>query len=332
MGWIEIEIETTSEGVEPVTGIALMAGIGGLVVDDPKDIRAYLAGGQAPRWAYVDDSLLCDPDRAVRLRAYVADDSQGRSQWEELRLGLLALKQGDSAGAYGSLGWTLRNVAEEDWANNWKAYFKPFPVGQRLVVKPTWEHWDAGDGRVVVEIDPGSSFGTGQHESTRLCMELMEGCVTQGARLLDIGCGSGILTATGLLLGVGFAIGVDIEEHALRTTEENLRQNGIAPERYALYGGDVASDQELRRRLSADGERADLAVVNIVADVILSMAPYLPSFLKQGGTLIASGVIEGRRGEVVEGLTNAGFTLLEDRSEGEWRALKLHLREHLSKN
>jgi ribosomal protein L11 methyltransferase len=319
--WIEIVIETTSLGVEPVTGSILMAGIAGLVVDDPRDIRDYLAGPEVPRWVLVDDSLLGDPDRATVIRAYVADNDQGRRQWEDLLGSLLSIKENDGDGAYGPLSWHLRNVKEEDWENNWKAFFKPFAVGEKLVVKPTWEPWDEKGGRAVLEIDPGSSFGTGQHETTRLCLELMESRVASGTRLLDIGCGSGILMIAGLLLGAGFALGVDVEENAIRTAGENLEQNGIATDRYALRTGDIASQIELRREFGREENLADLVTVNIVADIILEMAPYFVSFMKPEGCLLVSGIIDGRQEEVVGRLAQAGFVLREGRRAGDWHAL-----------
>ena len=332
MDWVEIIINTTTQGVEPVTGLILMAGIPGLTVDDPEDIRRYLEGPRAARWDYVDDSLLENPGRGTLIRAYVADNGQGRRQWAHLRRGLLSLKKGDGEGLFGSLSWRLRDVKEEDWANNWKAFFKPFAVGERLAVKPTWETWDGEEGRTVVEIDPGSSFGTGQHHTTRMCLEMMERLIKPGMRILDVGCGSGILMAAGLLLGAGFAAGVDVEENALLTAGGNLRQNGLAPERYALYMGDITSDSGLRQSLieaGKDGDAAngkdicgaDLVAANIVAGVILDMAPYFGAFLKRTGNLLVSGIIDDRRDEVIRRLTEAGFTLKETARSGDWNAL-----------
>ena len=321
MDWIEIRIETTTDGVEPVSGLILMAGIAGLVVDDPKDIQEYLAGPQAARWDYVDEGLLRDPERSPVVRAYVADNEQGERQWEDLRRSLLALKESDAAGLYGSLDWRRLRVREEDWANNWKAFFKPFAVGEKLVVKPSWERWERDDGRIVLEIDPGSSFGTGQHESTRLCLEVLEKYVIPGATMVDLGCGSGILAIAGLLFGAGHALCVDVEENALHTAKENLRKNKIAPERYTMYAGDLTAEPELRRRLASAERRADLVVANIVADVILGMAPYFTALLKPDGRLLVSGIIDEREAEVKAGLEQAGFAPIEARCAGGWCAI-----------
>ncbi len=320
MDWIEVRIETSSQGVEPITGLVLMAGIPGLVVDDPKDLQNYLESPQAARWDYVEDSLLANPDRPVVIRAYVADNEQGRRQWESLSNDLAALQAGDQEGLYGDLSWSLANVKEEDWANNWKAYFKPFAVGERLVIKPTWESWEQEEGQVILEIDPGSSFGTGQHHTTRLCLELLEKHIDPGMKVLDLGCGSGILMIAALLLGADRAVGADVEENAVRTARENLEQNGISSDKYALHCGDLTADEELLERLGGKAGGADMITANIVADVILAMTPYFSGFLRPEGRLLVSGIIDERRQEVQDRVGQAGFALLESGQSGEWNA------------
>ena len=316
MDWMEITIKTSHEGIEPVAGMMLMAGMSGWLINDPRDIQHYLEGPQAARWDYVDEDLLRNPDRETEMRVYVGDNAQGQAQWETLRDGLVAMKGDDGAGLYGSLDWHVRMVKDEDWANNWKAYFKPFSVGSRLIVKPTWEPLAQTEGRAVLEIDPGSSFGTGQHHTTKMCMKLMEKYVRKDDVILDIGCGSGILMIAGLLLGAAFAAGVDVEEHSVVTAEENIRQNGIKQDRYALYCGDLTDDERLRTILA----KADLLVINIVADVIIGMAPYYADMLAEEGKLLVSGVIDDRRGDVVDRLAREGFTLIEEMASGEWNA------------
>ena len=324
MDWIEITILTTTEGLEPVTGLVLMAGIPGLVVDDPKDLRDYLAGPHPARWDYADQSLMQTLDRETVIRVYIADNEQGRRQGEYLRAGLISLMESDAERSFGSLSQSMREVKEEDWANNWKAYFKPFSVGERLVVKPTWEEWDRRDGRIVLEIDPGSSFGTGQHHTTRMCLELLERQIEPGMRILDLGCGSGILMTAGLLLGAAHATGVDVDENAVITAEKNLKQNGLAPDSYTLYCGDLTAEPRLRRILSAADCRVNLIAANIVAGIILQMAPYFSPLLKPDGRLLVSGIIDERREEVVQTLTSAGFALAEDIQSDDWHALLFH--------
>ncbi|MCL1849248.1 MAG: 50S ribosomal protein L11 methyltransferase [Clostridiales bacterium] len=336
MDWIEITIQTSAEGIEPVTGMMLMEGISGWVIDDPRDIQRYLEGQQARRWDYVDDSLLRNLKREAEIRVYVGDNGQGQGQLQSLRSRLDGMKSSDARGVFGSLDWRTRKVKEEDWANNWKAFFKPFPVGRRLVVKPSWETVEDTEGRVVLEIDPGSSFGTGQHHTTKMCLEMIEKYIRQGDVILDVGCGSGILMAAGLLLGAAFAAGVDVEEHSVRTARENILLNRINGDRFALYCGDLTADPGLRKVLGSleihAGQPgttcADLLVVNIVADVILRMAPYFVGLLAGGGRLLVSGVIDSRRDEVLGVLMDEGFALEEEQGSGEWKAFVLRLREN----
>jgi ribosomal protein L11 methyltransferase len=327
MEWLEVSIETTTLGTEVLTGLTLSLGINGMVIDDPADLERYLADPRAARWDGVDEALLTGRDRGAQARVYLPNDKQGLARWAALRRGLARLRREDGAGRYGALAWTLATVREEDWANNWKAYFKPFTIGERLVVKPTWETWAGEDGRLILEIDPGSSFGTGQHHTTRLCLELLEKYSRPGQEVLDLGCGSGILFIAALLLGAKRAVGADIEENAGKTAADNALLNHLPQSRFAVYTGDVAADEALRRRLGWGGEWADLLLVNIVADVILALTPYLAGFLRPAGCLLVSGLIEDRAPEVLAALEGAGFSLIERRRGEDWHALALRRRQ-----
>jgi len=336
MDWIEIEIETTTLGSEHVAGLIIMSGFQGYVIQDPEDIKRLAEKKTESGWDYIEENLLL-PDSSkgsgVLVTAYAAANSQGRGQLDELQARLSDLKAGSEAGALGSLNWRLKNVAEEDWANNWKAYFKPFPVGAKLVIKPTWESWDCGDDRLLLEIDPGSSFGTGQHQTTKLCLEMLEERLQPGDRVLDLGCGSGILLIAALLLGASFAAGVDIDENSLGTTEANLKQNSIQPERYVLLRGDLASDVDLRVKLhrlesrhcqevvkDPFGTLFDLITANIVADVIIRMSSYFFFLLRPGGHLLVSGIIDERLDEVVDIISRSGLSLVDKRGDAGWHA------------
>ena len=214
----------------------------------------------------------------------------------------------------------MKNVREEDWANNWKQYFKPLKVGNKLLVKPSWENYDADDERIILEIDPASSFGTGQHNTTKLCLELLEESVKGGDKVLDLGCGSGILSIGAMLLGAGSAVAVDIEENAVAAAAENSEKNNISSDVYTVYRGDVISDAELSDKI---GEEYDLITANIVADVLIAMREIFRKKIKDGGILIISGIIDERKDEVVDAVVGAGFKVLKS-AEGEgWAAVKL---------
>ncbi len=227
----------------------------------------------------------------------------------------------DTDHAYGRLEAICSGIREEDWANNWKQYFKPFPVGKKLYIKPSWEPVTAAaDGRTILEIDPASSFGTGQHHTTRLCLELMESEIQSETRILDMGCGSGILFIGGMLLGAKEAYAVDIEENATRIATGNAAENHLNPDSYTISCGNVISDTALVEKI---GGGYDVITANIVADVIKAMAPLFPKFLRDNGILILSGIITERADEVLETVTACDFTVLEKKEASGWCAVKL---------
>lgn len=210
---------------------------------------------------------------------------------------------------------TAANCAEEDWINNWKKYFKPIPVGNRLLVRPMWEdEYEAGD-RVVLHLEPGLAFGTGTHETTRLCMQLLEKTAVNGSRVLDIGTGSGILAITALLLGAKEAVGVDIDEVAVRTAHENAALNGVE-NHLTLFCGDLTE--------KVTGT-FDVICANIVADVIIRLSADVTKFMHADSTLLVSGIFEERCEEVKSALCAAGLNICEMKTEGGWRALRLCL-------
>lgn len=228
------------------------------------------------------------------------------------------LKANDKDDFYGSLDVEIDCVREEDWANNWKQYYKPFTVGEKLIVKPSWEDVSNTDGRKILEIDPASSFGTGQHHTTRLVMELLEKQIHEGDRMLDLGTGSGILSIAGLLLGAKQAVMVDIFENSVRTAKENTEKNGFGSDMVSAYVGNISDDEPLREKIGAG---FDIITANIVADVIISMSPYFSGFLKKNGKLIVSGIITERLDEVLSALkeNNIGVESISEK-EG-WNAI-----------
>ena len=321
MNWIETQIITASAGVDALCAMLTDLGIKGFSIADPADFQEFLQNKEG-KWDYIDQDLLGMAQGNTTVTVYLPDNAQGAEQLVALRAMLAQIHARDDAQLFGTLELTLKNVREEDWANNWKQYFKPFTVGERLLIKPSWEMCENPWNRAVLEIDPASSFGTGQHHTTRLCLELLEQLMHPGDRVLDLGCGSGILSIGALLLGASGATAVDIEENAAATATENARKNHIDPTLYRVFCGNVLEDETLCREI---GDGYDLICANIVADVLIAMKQLFRQFLRPEGTLIVSGIIMERRDEVLDQLKKAGFALLEVREKEGWAAASLRI-------
>lgn len=318
MEWKQVRIMTAHEGIEPVAAVLLELGVGGYTVEDAEDFAQFLRS-ETPHWDYVDDSLRYLENCETCLTVYLADNAQGAAQFARLLEELERLRALDNGHSWGRLAAECVNIREEDWADNWKQYFKPVPVGKRLMIKPTWESLpDAGE-RMVLEIDPSASFGTGTHYTTRLCMELLEQTIHGGEEILDMGCGSGILGIACMLLGAKEVTAVDIDENAVRIAMENYRQNHIAPEKVRALCGDITRDEKLREQVCV--RRYKVILANIVADVILAMLDTLTACLEEGGSLLLSGIITERERDILEGLHRAGLRVCTRREEGGWVAL-----------
>lgn len=321
MNWTQVDIYTTTEAIDLLSSKIQDLGIRGCMVQDAQDFQEFLEQKDG-RWDYLEDGLMELAHCETCITVYLPEDGQGAETLSALRDMLAQLRAADPEHIYGRLEMQCSGIREEDWANNWKQYFKPFPVGKKLYIKPSWEAPTAeAAGRTVLEIDPASSFGTGQHHTTRLCLELMESEIQPGAtRLLDLGCGSGILFIGSLLLGAKSAYAVDIEENAVRIAGENAAENHLDPDSYTISCGNVITDAALTEAI---GTGYDVITANIVADVIKAMAPLFPRFLKPDGTLILSGIITERADEVLETVTAQGFAVLEKREASGWCAVKL---------
>lgn len=319
MNWTEVNIYTTTEGVDILCASLMDIGIKGFVVKDSSDFKEFLENKDG-KWDYIDDDLMNLSNCETCLTVYLPDNSQGMEMMISLRALLKQIKSNDDNNMFGRLELELLQVKEEDWANNWKQYFKPLKVGKKLLVKPSWEECSNNDERVVLEIDPASSFGTGQHNTTKLCLELLEESLNSGDRVLDLGCGSGILSIGAMLLGASEITAVDIEQNAVETAIENAGKNNIPEDKYTAYCGDIISDHELCEKI---GSGYDLITANIVADVLIAMSDLFRQKLKNNGILIISGIITERKDEVVNAVVNSGFEVIET-AEGEgWAAVKL---------
>ena len=319
MNWTEINIYTTTEGVEPLCGCLLGLGINGFVVKDAKDFEDFLSD-KTGNWDYIDDDLMGLKNCETCVTVYLPENSQGADFLLAIKEEVARLAERDTEKNFGRLEVELSNVKEEDWANNWKQYFKPLTIGKKLLIKPSWETYDKKDNRKILEIDPASSFGTGQHNTTQLCLELLENNLTDGDRVLDLGCGSGILSIAAMLLGAKEITAIDIEENAVKTAKDNAEKNSISKEKYTAYCGNVITDNDLVNKI---GSGYDVIVANIVADVLIAMSKLFSKFLRQDGTLIMSGVISERKDEVIDAVKANGFTLKSIQEKDGWVAISM---------
>lgn len=318
MEWTEVNIYTASEGIELLCAKLMDIGIKGFVIQDAGDFNEFLENKDG-KWDYIDEDLMGLSDCETRITVYLPSNSQGADMLLSIRAMLSELKESDTEGIYGRLEAELSSIREEDWANNWKQYFKPVKIGEKLVIKPSWEEYENDGSRIVLEIDPASSFGTGQHHTTRLCLELLEKSLKNGDRILDMGCGSGILSIGAMLLGAESAVAVDIEQNAAETAMENAVKNHISPEKYETFYGNILTDENLAGRIDA---KYDVIAANIVADVLIAMKDHFVRYIKNGGTLIVSGIIEERMHEVIGVLEEAGFNAPEINVKEGWAAVK----------
>lgn len=316
MDWTEVDIYTTTEGIDALTGVLMGVGINGFAIKDSADFDEFL-NDKTINWDYIDDDLMGLKNCETTVTVYLPENAQGLEMLSMIRSELVALKARDTDGSFGRLEYELKNVREEDWANNWKQYFKPITIGDKLLIKPSWEAVPEGCDKKILEIDPGSSFGTGQHNTTRLCLELIEKRITEGARILDLGCGSGILSIGAVLLGAESACAVDIDENSVRIAAENAAKNGISAENYTALAGNIIEDEALKNRL---GFGYDLVCANIVADVLIAMSGSFKGFVKDDGLLIISGIINSRKDEVLDVISRSGFALQEINESEEWVA------------
>ena len=300
MQWLECTVPGGDDPEELCNALAEL-GVGGMSIENERDFHDFLENNRAC-WDYVDEALEESFSGVSRVKFWLSCDAEGEKVLAAVR----------------AAGYSVetRVIADEDWENNWKQYYKPMEIGQRLLVIPQWEQVDPGQ-RVPLILDPGLTFGTGSHATTRLCLTALEKTVAQGDRVLDLGCGSGILSIAALRLGASQALAVDIDDKCLDVAYENAALNGIGKDRYTVRVGDVLSDGSLRRELEGS---YDIVVANIVADVIIALAPLVPSMLRPGGTFLCSGIIDDRAEEVRAALEAAGWTVLETQSADGWFA------------
>ena len=315
MDWTEVTIFTSTEGIMPVTDLLDEQGIEGYAVEDAADFEEFLQDTEI-YWDYVDENLKKElSSQETKIKIYLSDDEEGKAQYKLLCEKLNELKSQDENNAYGRLVTETSLTRQEDWEWGWKQYFKPFPVGKTFIIKPSWETVEDTQGRTILEIDPASSFGTGTHDTTQLCMTALEETIKGGEKLLDMGTGSGILAIAAGMLGATPDTIVDIDEHCLTCAAENAERNNVTLGR--KLHGDALKNPALAEEIGKD---YDIIVANIVADVIIGMSNMFWDKLKNDGTLICSGILNERADEVQDALVKAGFTILKRASSDDWTA------------
>ena len=316
MQWLEITIETASTGIEDVAAALTAGGFADLLLEDQAEFEAFLEQNRA-YWDYIDEELQQQLQGLSRIKLYLEDtDEAGLARLKAL---VQTVKSRDPEGKLGSLRLTVAPLADTDWSESWKENYPPQQIGERLVVLPYWLADTDTRGRLPVILDPGLTFGTGAHPSTRMVMAAMEQAVKPGSCCVDLGSGSGILSIAALRLGAQSAIGVDIDPKAEDIARENAAYNGYEDPAFTALTGNVLGDKKLMEQLTS--RAYDVVLVNIVADVIVALAPVLPRFMDEKSTLICSGILDERLGDVQAALTRAGLTVLEIRQEEEWRCV-----------
>ena len=316
MEYLELTVQTVSNSIEEVAAALTAAGFDDLVLEDQAEFESFLEDNRA-YWDYIDESLQDRLQGLSQIKLYIESDDT--AALEKLKSLLEALKK--SKESWGSLSLTVKPLAETNWEESWKDNYPPQPVGSRLMVLPCWLEEDRAEGRLPVILDPGLTFGTGAHPSTQMVMEFMEEMNLAGTNCLDLGSGSGILSITALRLGAKAATGVDIDPKAENIARENAAYNGFRAPEFTALTGNVTADKQLMNRLCQD--EYELVLVNIVADVIIGLAPVLPAFLQDNSTLLLSGILDTRLDDVLAALNKANLTVTDRKAREDWRCLKV---------
>ncbi|WP_373898902.1 50S ribosomal protein L11 methyltransferase [Haloimpatiens sp. FM7315] len=310
--WIEVTIITSSEAVEAVTGILYNTGVEGIAIEDSKDVE--FKKKHPGDWDYFDEKLLDIKDGAV-IKGYFKEDKDFNEHFKYIKSSVENLEKFDID--KGEAIVVSNKVNEEDWENNWKKYYKPTQIGDRIVVKPIWETYNEKQGQLVVELDPGMAFGTGTHETTRMCIKALEKYVKKESVVFDIGTGSGILSIAAAKLEAKKVIGVDLDPIAVDSAKHNVEFNNL--NNIEIIHGNLMEVVE---------GKADIVVANIIADVIMFLTKDVRSFIKENGYFISSGILVERKEEVIKVLKENNFEIVESNVDGEWCCIVAREREN----
>lgn len=310
MKWTKFALETTTQAVDLVSNMLDELGIEGIEIEDKVPITE-----EEKKEMFIDilPDLGEDDGKAI-VSFYISDDEDKDSILSSVKEGLVELADFVEVG---DMEIAVSETEDKDWINNWKQYWKPFRVADDIIIKPTWETLEEkNENDLVIEIDPGTAFGTGSHETTKLCIQGLRKYITDETVLLDVGSGSGILSIIGLKLGAKSALGTDIDPNAIHAMYENSKVNGITEEEFVVKIGNIIDDQTLQEEVGT--EKYDIVVANILADVIIPLSAEIGKHLKKDGLYITSGIIYMKRDEVKEAIEKNGFTIIEENEMGEW--------------
>jgi ribosomal protein L11 methyltransferase len=304
--WIEIKVITTSDALEPVSGIFYSLDVKGVAIEDPNDIK--LKDQNPLSWDFADFNIFEFGEDAAVVKGYFSEEEDIDGIKNIIMVKLNELKEMGIDVGDGRLVTT--RVNEEDWSTSWKKYYKPLKLGDKIVIKPTWEEYTVNEGEIIVELDPGMAFGTGTHETTSMCIEMLEKYLKTGDIVFDIGTGSGILAITSSKLGAKSVVGVDLDEVAVKSANENVTTNGL--NNVNILHGDLTN--------VLDG-KANIIVANIIAEVVIGLTETVKPFMEKDCIFIASGIIRERCDDVLNALNKASHRIIEVKEKGEWVAI-----------
>ena len=300
MKWIEATMKTKSEEIDDLCAQLEELSIQGIFIEDEADFQSFLVNNQQ-YWDYVDEELTNQYRGQSRIKFYVEDNAEGYALLEQIQKNL-------------NRSVTSNVVDSEDWENNWRQYYQPIEIGRRLIIVPDWLETENQE-RIQLRLEPGLAFGTGAHATTQMCLEALDAMDLRGARVLDLGCGSGILGVGALVLGCAEVTACDIDPLAPEAARDNVKRNQVDPKKFRAFTGDILTDAALRKQI---GSAYQIVLANIVSDVIIPLSGFVRQFMAEGAGFICSGVIDSRAEEVRAALKNNGFQIEQEKKKEEW--------------
>ena len=316
MKYIEVTVETEESGIEAVMARMMLLGIDNIEVQDPEDIRQIMDKKESYEWDYIEEEVAGKMAQSPKLSCYFESGEEAREMARAIKKEMEDLREMSARGELpgldlGRLSVTIEEKDDADWKDKWKEYFKPSRISKRIVVKPTWEFYQPKGDDLVIEIDPGMAFGTGTHETTSMCIRLLERWLKPGDSVLDAGTGSGILAIAAAKLGARSVLGVDIDREAVRVAGENV----------ALNHEDAVCRIEYGDVTKGLGIKADLVVANLMAELIMMLAGDIWEHTEEGGIFISSGILTDKEPKVLAAIEEAGFRIIDIMRDGEWSAI-----------